>query len=72
LQTLSAKHRGYGVAPLLAIHQSRVPNHESPNFVPPLFSWSYKLLFPQALIICVAPRVSPPLNIYFRSSRTQR
>src|SRR5882762_460023 len=48
LQTLSAKHRGWGIS-ALAIHESRVSNHESRNFVPPLFSWSYKLLFPQAL-----------------------
>jgi hypothetical protein len=34
---------------LLTSHHSPVTNHESRNFVPPLFSWSYKLLFPQAL-----------------------
>jgi hypothetical protein len=65
LQTLSAKHRGYGVAPLLAIHEFRVTHHESCNFVPPLFSWSYKLLFPQALSFhnhLRCPRVSPSIS----------
>jgi hypothetical protein len=72
LQTLSAKHRGYGVS-THAIHESPVTNYESHNFVPPLFSWPYKLLFPQALSfhnhLRCPPGVAPSSS---RSSRTQR
>src|SRR3981189_808645 len=46
LRTLCAKHRGWGyLCDISALSASQ--RYHSPFFVAPLFSWSYKLLFPQ-------------------------
>ena len=58
-----------------AVHESQATNHESRKFCRPFVFMVLQIAFPASSFVSQSSALPPgchPLNIYFRSSRTQR